>query len=84
MPPVAFSSVAMAPETRYNAFTPHAHVDTINLSSQQISLALPYDTLALVLEQMSLIYARLDAQTTGIVAVVAAAAADPPCCSAAH
>jgi hypothetical protein len=53
----------MAPKTRSADSPPLAPAETDDLNSQQSSLAPTPDTLALVLEQMALINARLDVQT---------------------
>jgi hypothetical protein len=73
----------MAPKTRSADSPPLAPLDSLDPSSHQSSLDPTPDTLALVLQQMALINARLDAQTVDVVvAPTTAAAADPPCRSA--
>jgi hypothetical protein len=59
-----YLSVTMAPKTRSTNLSPNAPADTADQSSQQNSLAPPLDPLALVLDQMALINASLDAQAT--------------------
>jgi hypothetical protein len=58
----------MAPKTRSDDPPPHAHVDTSYHISQQSSLAPTHDMLALVLHQMALINACLDAHTANTAA----------------
>jgi hypothetical protein len=68
----------MAPKTRSADSPPVTPVDSHDPSSQQSSLVPVHDTLSLVLEEMALINARLDAQTADAIAIVAAAdVADP-------
>jgi hypothetical protein len=65
----------MAPKTR-SVDSPHATpVDSPDPTSPRSSLVPARDTLALVLEQMELINARLDAQTANVTPPVAAAIA---------
>jgi hypothetical protein len=65
----------MAPKTRF-ADSPHVSpLDSPDLGSQQ-SFVIPIpDTLALVMEQMALLNARLDAQSADVVAAAAVVAA---------
>jgi hypothetical protein len=74
-----FSSAAMAPIFR-STDSPHVTPpDSHDPSSQESSLGHASDTLPLVLEQMALINARLDAQTADAAAAFAAIIADPLC-----
>jgi hypothetical protein len=63
----------MAPNTRSadSLVSPH---DSHDLNSQHSSVVSTPNTLALVLEQMALINARLDAQSADVAVAVAAAA----------
>jgi hypothetical protein len=67
------SSAAMAPKTRSADSPSITRADSLDPSSQESSLVHALDTLAVVLEQMALINARLDART----ATAADAAAAP-------
>ena len=69
----------MAPKTR-TVESPHVSPpNSLDLGSQHSSVVPTHDPLALVLEQMALINARLDAQSAVATAAVAAAhAADSP------
>jgi hypothetical protein len=74
-----FSFAAMAPKTR-SADSPHVSPpDSPDLGSQHSYIVPTRDTLALVLEQMALINARLDAQSADAIVVAATVATDPPC-----
>jgi hypothetical protein len=63
----------MAPKTCSADSPPLALAHTADLSSKQSSLTPTHITLTLLLEQMALINARIDAQTTDDVVVAAAA-----------
>jgi hypothetical protein len=68
----------MAPKTRSADSPPDTPLDSSDPSSKKSSLALALDTLALVLEQMALINARLDAQTANTAGTVATLVGDTP------
>jgi hypothetical protein len=68
----------MAPKTRSADSPPATPVDSPDPSSQQSSPVPAHDTLSLVLEEMALINARMDAQRADAIAIVVEAdVADP-------
>jgi hypothetical protein len=67
----------MAPKTRSTDSAHATLVDSLDPTSQHSSLVHVLDTLALVLEQMSLINARFDAQTANHVLAATFIVADP-------
>jgi hypothetical protein len=66
----------MAPKPRSADSPPLAFADSPDSSSQHSSLDPTYDTLALVLQQMALINARLDALTADVAHAAAVVVAD--------
>jgi hypothetical protein len=67
----------MAPKTRFSdspLVSPH---DSHDLGCQESYVVPTLDTLALVLDQMALVNARMDAQSANAVAHVAGVAVDP-------
>jgi hypothetical protein len=71
------SLAAMAPKTCYVDSPRVSLADSLDPGSQQSSLVPTPDTLALVVQQMALINARMDAQSADVVDAAAAVAADP-------